>query len=79
MKDFLEKLVSYIVPEGALFKIEENLSDNLTTYTILTAEEEIGKIIGKEGKVISAIRTLCRIKASREQKRILIKVEAAAQ
>jgi len=75
MKEFLEKLVSYIASEGILYEIKEELSDGLTTYTILVPEEEIGKIIGKEGKVISAIRTLCRLKATKEQKRILIKVD----
>lgn len=77
MKDFLEKLVSYIISEGVSFKIEEKTLDNLTVYTIFTAEEEIGKIIGKGGKVISTIRTLCRVKAVKEQKRVLIKVERA--
>lgn len=75
MKDFLEKLVSYIVTEGVSFKVEEELSEGLIIYEILVPEEEIGKIIGKEGKVISAIRTLCRIKAAKEQKRVLIKVD----
>lgn len=75
MKDFLEKLVSYIASEGVSSEIREELSDGLTTYTILVPEEEIGKIIGKEGRVISAIRTLCRLKAAKEQKRVLIKVE----
>ncbi len=75
MKDFLEKLVSYIVTEGVSFQVEEELSEGLIIYKILVPEEEIGKIIGKEGKVISAIRTLCRIKAAKEQKRVLIRVD----
>lgn len=75
MKDFLKKLVSYIASEGVSFEIKEELLDGLTTYTILVPEEEIGKLIGKEGRVISALRTLCRLKAAKEQKRVLIKVE----
>jgi len=75
MKDFLEKLVSYIISEGATFEIKEEVFEGLVTYTILVSEEEIGKIIGKEGRVISAIRTLYRLKAAKEQKRVLIKVD----
>ena len=75
MKDFIEKLVSYIVAEGIVFDIKEEAVEGLTTYTIFAPEQEVGKIIGKEGKVISAIRTLCRIKAAKEEKRVLIKVE----
>jgi len=77
MKKLIEKLVSFIVAEDVSFEIQEDFSEpeNLTTYTILVPESEIGKIIGKEGKVISSIRVLCRLKAIKEQKRILIKAE----
>lgn len=77
MKKLIEKLVSFIVSEGVSFEIKEDFSEpeNLTTYTIFVPESEIGKIIGKEGKVISSIRILCRLKAVKEQKRILIKAE----
>lgn len=75
MKDFIEKLVSYIVSEGVNFEIKEEPGEGLTTYVILVPEAEIGKIIGKGGKVINALRTICRLKAGREQQRILLKVD----
>lgn len=77
MKEFLEKIVSYILTPGIPIEIKQEENEELTTYTILAPSQEVGKIIGKEGKVISAIRTLCRIKAAQEQKRVLIKVEQA--
>ncbi len=77
MKDFLEKLVSYIVSEEISFEVKEEETEGLITYTILAPQAEVGKIIGKEGKVISAVRTLCRIKAAKLGKRVLIKVEEA--
>lgn len=77
MKEFLEKLISFIVTEETEFEIKEDFSEpeNLTVYTIFVPENEIGKVIGKGGKVISAIRTLCRIKAVKENKRIILKAE----
>lgn len=79
MKKFLEKLVSFIVSEETPFEIKEEVIDNLTTYIILVPETEIGKVIGKEGKVISALRILTRIKAVKEQKQVLIKVDKLVQ
>jgi len=79
MKEFLTKLISYIITEGTSFEINEELAEGLTVFTILVPETEIGKIIGKEGKVISAIRTLSRLKAIKEQKRILVKVDKLPQ
>ena len=78
MKEFLEKLVSYIIDPQSAFEVREENTEGLTTFTVFAPSQEVGKIIGKEGKVISAIRNLCRIKASREQKRVLIKVEQAS-
>lgn len=75
MKEFINNLVSLILPENVNFEIKEEPSEDLTVYTILVPEEEMGKIIGKEGKVISAIRTLARLKAAKEQKKILIKAD----
>lgn len=75
MKEFIQYLVSLILSEDINFEIKEELSEEITIYTIFVPKEEMGKIIGKEGKVISAIRTLSRLKAAKEQKKILIKAE----
>lgn len=74
MKEFLQKILSAVLdsPEG--FEIKEEQQPNLTTYTIYVAEENIGRVLGKEGKVIRAIRSLCRLKAGRQQQ-VFVKVE----
>lgn len=75
MKNFLNKVVSFIVDSPEKAQIEEKVEDGLKIYTILVPEEEVGKIIGKGGKVINAIRSLARVKALKKQERVLIKVE----
>lgn len=74
MKDFLFKIVAGIISEGAFCEIAEDKADDLEIYTITVPETEIGKVIGKGGKVITALRTLARVKAIREQKRVLVKI-----
>jgi len=75
VKEFLIKIISAIVNDPTQVEVIETEENGLKIYTILAPEEEVGKIIGKEGKVINAIRCLARLKALRAQERVLVKVE----
>ncbi|HUV72190.1 MAG TPA: KH domain-containing protein [Clostridia bacterium] len=77
MKDFLLKIVAVIVDQPEKIEIQEETDNNLRIYTLLVPEEEIGRVIGKGGKVINAIRCLARIKGIKNQEKVLVKVEAA--
>lgn len=74
MKDFLKKIVSSIISNGVDFEIKEENTEGLKIYTIIVPPEEIGKLIGKGGKIINSIRTLCRLRAIKNQERILVKI-----
>ena len=50
-------------------------SDDITVYHIHTAQEDVGRVIGKNGKIIHAIRTIMRAAASKRGMRILVEVE----
>lgn len=50
-------------------------SDNVTIYHIHTAREDVGRVIGKNGKIIHAIRTIMRAAASKQGLKIAIEVE----
>jgi predicted RNA-binding protein YlqC (UPF0109 family) len=76
MKDFLKYLVSFIVTNPEEIEIQEKQEEGINIYTIVIPEEEVGKVIGKGGKVINSIRCLARIKAIKNQERVLVKVEA---
>jgi len=75
MKNFLEKLISFIVERPEDVRVEEKNEAGLTIYTIFAPPQEIGKIIGKGGKVINSLRILCRLKATKSQERVAIRVE----
>lgn len=72
MKDILIEIIKSIVDKPEAVQVEENESNGLTTLMITVDKDDMGKVIGKGGKIIKAIRNIMRIKAIKEQKRIMI-------
>lgn len=75
MKDILSYIISNIVefPEkAAVDETEENDSIN---FTITVAQEDMGKVIGKSGRMIKAIRNVMKIPAIKQGKRINISLQ----
>jgi len=74
MKDVLTFIVSSIVDNQDEIVIDENENDGVVELHIHVAKEDIGKIIGKEGKIIRAIRNVMKIPAIKQSKKIQISV-----
>ena len=75
----MENLVKYIVCELVENKdivevssFEE--SEKVTILTIKTAENDIGKVIGKDGKVARSIRTIVKSASAKTGKRFIVKI-----
>jgi len=78
MKDTLYYLVTSLIDNPDSVKIEESDEDGTTQYIISLAKEDMGRIIGKEGKVIRSIRNAMKVKAIKEGKRINISLNESA-
>lgn len=74
MKDFLAKIVKAII-EDDNFQIREEEIQSEKVFTILVPDEQIGRVVGKEGKIINSIRCLCRMKAGQSQQHLQVKVD----
>jgi len=74
MKDTLAYLVSSIVDKPEEVIIDETVEDGVVNFVIHVNKDDIGKVIGKEGKVIRAIRNSMKIPAIKQNKRIHITV-----
>lgn len=68
MKDLLEFLVKSIVAKPESVSVSEEESEGMTRYLISTDKEDVGKVIGKSGQTIKAIRQLLRLRAIKENK-----------
>ncbi len=72
MKDTLYHIISSIVDSPDNVQIEETETDDMLNFVVSVAKEDMGKIIGKEGKVIRGIRNIMKIKAMKQDLRINI-------
>lgn len=78
MKELLDLILKNITthPESAL--IEETTEGDVTVYTITVDPEDMGRVIGKDGKVIRAIRSLAHVVAIRQNKRFRVTLNDSA-
>ena len=79
MKDALSFIVASIVDKPNEVKVEEKEEEGITNFTVTVAKEDMGKVIGKEGKIIRAIRNLMKIPAIKQNKRINIVLNETPQ
>ncbi len=73
MKDALTYLLKQIVAkEDELSVSEEDLGNGNVALSVSVAAEDMGKVIGRGGKIIKSLRNLIRIIAVKQQKRVEI-------
>lgn len=72
MKDTLTFIIKGIVDKPEEVEITEEENQGIVNFTIKVATEDMGKVIGKEGKVIKAIRNVMRIPGVLQSKKIYI-------
>ena len=72
MKDTLLFIIKSIVEKPDDVSVNEEENDGVITFSVAVAQEDMGKIIGKQGKVIKAIRNVLKIPAIKENKKIFI-------
>ncbi|HEX8965386.1 MAG TPA: KH domain-containing protein [Patescibacteria group bacterium] len=77
MKDTLAYIVSSIVDNADAVVIDEQEEEGVTNFIIHVSKEDVGKVIGKEGKIIRAIRNIMKIPAIKQNKRIHVSVAEA--
>ena len=74
MKDYLTFLLTQIVSKPEEIEITEELQEELYLYHIKVSQEDMGKVIGKAGKTINALRELAKVKAIKDNIRVRIEL-----
>lgn len=61
--EFSELIVKKLVKEPDLVKVQEFQSDDERVIEIVVSEDDMGRVIGKKGKIATSIKTLIQAKA----------------
>ncbi|MET0305345.1 MAG: KH domain-containing protein [Solirubrobacterales bacterium] len=74
MTELLEFLVRALVEDPDAVEVEELEEDGDLIYEISVAEEDLGRVIGKGGRVANAIRTVAKAAAVRLDRRVVVDI-----
>jgi len=74
MTELLELLVKALVEDPGAVVIEEFEEDDTLVYEVTVAEEDLGRVIGRGGRVANAIRTIAKAAAVRLDRRVVVEI-----
>ena len=79
MRDTLYYIISSIIDDPKGINIDEKESNGIIEFTVTVPKAELGKVIGKKGRIIASIRNVMKIKALRQNKRVTISLQEPEQ
>ncbi len=77
MKDLLLGIAKGLVdqPDAVEVTVDEVNEEGVTVFHLHVAESDIGRVIGKQGKIAKAIRTVMRSAANRQDMKIQVEID----
>ena len=72
MEETLKIIISNLVDNKDAVEITRKDDEKTTTFEVKVAKEDMGKVIGKQGRLAKSIRTVMKSVASKEHKKVLV-------
>lgn len=74
MQDLVDFIARSLVDDPTQVHVTQYRRGSQVTLSLQVAKEDMGRIIGRSGRVASAIRTLLRVAAAQEGKRVTLDI-----
>jgi predicted RNA-binding protein YlqC (UPF0109 family) len=74
MREFIEYIVRSLVDDPSQVRVTEIEGSNTVIFELRVAPEDMGRVIGKGGRVANAMRTLLRVVAARQGRRATLEI-----
>ncbi len=74
MKELIEVLAKSLVDNPDQVFVQEKIVDDEIIIELNVAESDMGKVIGKQGRIAKALRTVLKAAANKEKKRVLLEI-----
>ena len=75
MLELVEYLAKSLVDDPSKVRVKETESGDVTVIELNVAEEDMGKVIGKQGRIAKAIRSVVKAAASKEDKKVIVEIQ----
>lgn len=72
MKEQLQTIINNLVSDKEAVVINERDSDKFVVFEVKVAQADMGKVIGKEGRIAKSIRTIMKAIGNKENKKITV-------
>ncbi len=74
MKALVETIVRALVDSPDLIKVTETVGESIIILEILVGPDDVGKVIGKDGRIANAIRTVVKAAAAKQDKKVTVEI-----
>ncbi len=74
MKELVEILAKALVDQPEKVAVNMIEKDRSTLIELQVAPEDMGKVIGKQGRIAKAIRTVVKVAAVRQKKKVIVEI-----
>ena len=74
MKELIEYMAKALVDDPEAVQVQEIEGTSATIYELSVSPEDMGRVIGKGGRVANAMRTLLRAAAARQGRRVTLEI-----
>jgi hypothetical protein len=74
MAELLDYLARQLVDEPDAVRVERVDEDDTVVLRLHVAQEDLGKVIGRQGRIARALRTIVRAGSAREQRRVQLEI-----
>ncbi len=74
MKELVEYIAKSLVSDPSAVSVTEINRKTLVIIELRVAQDDMGRVIGREGRVANAIRSLLRVSAAKQGKRVSLEI-----
>ena len=74
MAELVEYLARRLVDDPEAVRVEESEREGAVVLTLHVAQDDVGKVIGRQGRVARALRAVVRAGAARRRQRVLLEI-----
>lgn len=74
MKELLTYIIQSLVDDPGSVTVSEHTSGDITVYEVHVADGDMGKVIGRQGRIVRQIRILMKAVAQRQGKKISVEI-----